>query len=307
MKQPKIVILNITHGDNPYMDLPPFMPIAAGACRNDITNDACGEDNISAKNKWYGDFTSIYWAWKNLKDVDIIGTSHYRRYLADSNWLSKWQDEYYLSWSKFTQRKYQTNKLTRLLNRCDFVMLYTLQLGIQTVREQYIQYHPYPENLDYVTEALRRIHPESVEVWLEMLGEKSLQLGYLFLTRWEQFDELCEWLYPVLVELEKRIDLSKYEGYQSRVIAFLYERLVPVFIRTKGYKIEQRSCYFIESSSTCTVKNYKKQYIRYCKSQYKRKIKKIIKRIVPLSPDSFWYRLGKLLLKPFRWMKKFNS
>lgn len=303
VKKPKVVILNITHGDNPYMDQPPFLPIAAGACRHDITTDADGVDNISAKNKWYGDFTSIYWAWKNLKDVDIIGTSHYRRYLADSDWLSIWENEYPLLWESFRTRKYQVWKLTRLLRKCDFVMLYALQLD-RTVREQYIQYHPFPENIDYVTEALQMVHPESVDLWFQILEEKSIQLGYLFISRWGRFEELCEWLYPVLVELEKRIDLSKYEGYQSRVIAFLYERLVPVFIRTKGYKIEQRSCYFIESSSTCTVKNYKKQYIRYCKSQYKRKIKKIIKRIVPLSPDSFWYRLGKLLLKPFRWMKK---
>ena len=306
MKKPKVVILNITHGDNPYMDQPPFLPIAAGACRHDITTDADGEDNISAKNKWYGDFTSIYWAWKNLKDVDIIGTSHYRRYLADSDWLSKWGNEYPLSWASFYTRKYQVWKLTRLLRKCDFVMLHALQLD-RTVREQYIQCHPFPENIDYVTEVLQKVHPESVITWLQILEEKSIQLGYLFITRRERLEELCEWLYPVLVELEKRIDISKYEGYQSRVIAFLYERLVPVFIRTKGYKIEQRSCYFIESSSMFSVKDYKKLYTRYCRSQCKRKIKEIIKKIVLLSSDSFLYRLGKYLLKPFRWMKRARS
>lgn len=297
MRKPKVVILNITHGDNPYMDKSPFLPIAAGACRSDITNDACGEDNISDKNKWYGDFTSLYWAWKNLKDVDIIGTSHYRRYLADSNWLSKWQDEYYLSWPKFIQRKYQIHKLIRLLNRCDFVMLYTLQLGTQTVREQYIQYHPYPENLDYVTEALRKIHPESVEVWLQMLEENSLQLGYLFLTRWKQFDELCEWIYPVLTEIEKQIDISKYEGYQSRVIAFLYERLVPVFLKTKGYRIEHRAVYFIEPTLPYSVSDYKKQYIHFRKLQRKSKIKKIIKKNLPLQESNLIYRIGKYLFR----------
>ena len=111
MKKPKVVILNITHGDNPYMDQPPFLPIAAGACRSDIVNDACGEDNISAKNKWYGDFTSLYWAWKNLKDIDIIGTSHYRRYLVDDDVLNQWQQEYVLSWDKFAKRKYNTKHL----------------------------------------------------------------------------------------------------------------------------------------------------------------------------------------------------
>lgn len=277
VKKPKVVILNITHGDNPYMDQPPFLPIAAGACRSDITNDACGEDNISAKNKWYGDFTSLYWAWKNLKDVDIIGTSHYRRYLADDNLLSNWQDEYYLAWQGFMQRKYHVRRLMRLLKKCDFVMLHTLQFD-RTVREQYIQYHPFPENIDYVTEALQKVHPESVDVWLQMLEEKSLQLGYLFITRWEKFDELCAWLYPLLLELEKLIDVSQYEGYQSRVIAFLYERLVPVFLRTKGYKIEGRSVYFIDADSQDTVSDYKWRYFEFLKMQMWRRIKNIIKK-----------------------------
>lgn len=279
MKKPKVVILNITHGDNPYMDQPPFLPIAAGACRPDITTDADGEDNISAKNKWYGDFTSIYWAWKNLKDVEIIGTSHYRRYLVDSYWLSKWQNEYPLSWTNFCNHQYQLWKLTIKLRYYDFVMLNPIQLGM-TIREQYIMCHPFPENIDYVTEVLKKIHPESVDIWLKILDEDSMQLGYLFLTRRERFDELCEWLYPVLVELEKRIDLSKYEGYQSRVVAYLYERLVPVYIRTKRYKIRHTAMYFIDQDSKCTIEDYKRQYIRNTPLRYWRKIKKFIKIVL---------------------------
>ena len=279
MKKPKVVILNITHGDNPYMNQSPFLPIAAGACRSDITNDACGEDNISSKNKWYGDFSSLYWAWKNLKDVDIIGTSHYRRYLVDDDVLNDWQSEYALSWDKFSKRKYKSDHLVKLLNECDFVMLKEFKFQT-TTREQYIQCHPYPQNLMYVTNALEKIHPESVAVWKDILEKRSMQPGYLFLTRWEKFNELCEWLYPVLEELEKQIDVTQYEGYQSRVIAFLYERLVPVFIQTKGYRIEQRSIYLIDKDSEHTIKDYKslcrkEQYI-----QLKRKIKKLIKRII---------------------------
>lgn len=279
MRRQKVVILNITHGDNPYMDKFPFLPIAAGACRSDITTDADGEDNISEKNKWYGDFTSLYWAWKNLKGVDIIGTSHYRRYLVDDDTLSEWQNEYILSWEKFSKRHYHVSSLIRLLNKCDFVMLQPMYFGI-TVREQYIENHPYPQNLELVTEVLQKIHPSSVSVWKEILDERSMQPGFLFLTHKHIFDELCEWLYPVLNELEVKINLLQYEGYQSRVIAFLYERLVPVFIRTKGYSIEHRAIYMIGPESKNSVRDYKKQYKYELWLNRKRKVKRFIKRIL---------------------------
>ena len=279
MKKPNVVILNITHGDNPYMEQPPFLPIAAGACRTDIMNDARGEENISTKNKWYGDFTSLYWAWKNLKDVDIIGTSHYRRYLADDDVLNRWQFEYSLSWEKFSNRRYNTDHLVKILDKCDFVMLKEF-IFQTTTREQYIQCHHYPQNLDYVTKALEKIHPESVDIWKNILEKKSMQPGYLFLTRWEKFNELCEWLYPVLVDIEKQIDIAQYEGYQSRVIAFLYERLVPVFIVTKNYRIEQRSMYLIEKESKLSVGEYKRLYRKEQCIQIKRKIKKIVKSVL---------------------------
>ena len=279
MKKQKIVILNITHGDNPYMIQPPFLPIAAGACRSDITNDACGEDNISAKNKWYGDFSSLYWAWKNLKGVDIIGTSHYRRYLADDDLLSNWQDEYYMSWESFSQRKYKLSNVMRELRKCDFVMLKPLEVE-GSVKDQYLQWHPYPHNLECVTESLQKIHPESVQIWQQMLEEHIIQRGFLFLTRWKQFDELCSWLYPVLLEIESMIDVNQYDGYQVRVIAFLYERLVPVFIRTKGYKIGYRALYCIDNESNKSISDLREQCYKEKKSQYTRRIKNLIKKIV---------------------------
>ena len=134
MKKQKVVILNITHGDHPYMDKSPFLPIATGACRNDILNDACGDDNISCKNKWYGDFTSIYWAWKNLKNVDIIGTSHYRRYLSNR------ESEYkisYITWKDFCKSNYSVSIFEKALKEYDFLMPYPMDLKGDSIYEQY--------------------------------------------------------------------------------------------------------------------------------------------------------------------------
>lgn len=257
MKKPKVVILNITHGDNPYMDKSPFLPVAAGACRSDITNDASGEDNISNKNKWYGDFTSLYWAWKNLKDVDIIGTSHYRRYLSDIDYLE--HASYDLSWSEFYYNKYKVNQFEKDLKQYDFVMARTVEYEC-SLRSQYLECHPYPHNLEVVRKTLKEMHPEALPIWDKYMDGNILRYGFIFITTWTNFDKLCGWLYPILQRCEEQIKIEEFHGHQERVIAYLYERLVPIFLETYNMKIKSYPMFFIDEASRQTIKGIKRTY-----------------------------------------------
>jgi hypothetical protein len=50
-----------------------FMPVQGGKAISDIDLGIQGDDtgeNISAKNPYYAELTILYWAWKNLKNVD---------------------------------------------------------------------------------------------------------------------------------------------------------------------------------------------------------------------------------------------
>ena len=48
--------------------------------------------------------------------------------------------------------------------------------------------------------------------------------------RKELFYNYCEWLFDILFTLDKRIDISSYDKYQTRVFGFLAERLFNVWL-----------------------------------------------------------------------------
>jgi hypothetical protein len=59
-----------------------FIPVGCGGYFPDqpaAISDNTG-DNISEKNGDFSELTAWYWVWKNVRDADIVGFCHYRRY-----------------------------------------------------------------------------------------------------------------------------------------------------------------------------------------------------------------------------------
>ncbi|WP_374938141.1 DUF4422 domain-containing protein, partial [Lactobacillus amylovorus] len=76
------------HKKFPMPDKKGYLPVLVGAAKNykpgiEYQRDDEGK-NISAKNPNYNELTAVYWAWKNLKNVDAVGLVHYRRLFFDS-------------------------------------------------------------------------------------------------------------------------------------------------------------------------------------------------------------------------------
>ena len=271
----KTVILNIAFGKNPYCRKRHFLPIAAGASRKDILTDAEGEDNISNKNKSYGDFTALYWAWKHLKDVNIFGISHYRRYIADADYLKP--GTYVMRWWQFRMSRYSVKQFENDLRKYDFIMTQSYRMDC-SVYEHYVKNHPYPKNIEITTEALRKIHPDCVDIWENYLAGNEWINGYIFVTHWTYFCQLMEWLYPVLEEIEKHIDVDDFNGYQSRVIGYLYERLVPVFLKRYNFSIKEYGLYYIETEkyhSPLYLKWKNSKWWKYLREKYYCFLKKV--------------------------------
>ena len=71
-----------------------YKPVGLGVnnFNNEWIRDNTGQ-NISNKNKYYGEYTFHYWFWKNMidniSDKDWIGFCAYRRYWANNNLKSE--------------------------------------------------------------------------------------------------------------------------------------------------------------------------------------------------------------------------
>ena len=184
-------------------------------------------DNISKKNANFCELTGLYWAWKNLQ-CDYIGLCHYRRYFCSG------------SYSKSVESKrkaiFHRQDYEALLKQYDVVLPKKRNYYIETVRSQYEHAHN-KRDLDECERIIAEKYPEYSEAFTTVMGRTKLHILNMFAMKKELFDEYCTWLFDILFELEKRIDISGYDQYQARVFGFVAERLFNVWLEKQNLHI----------------------------------------------------------------------
>lgn len=237
-----IKFINITYSDKYYTEKDGFIPINAGGHRDGLVCDDSGE-NISTLNEHFGELTAIYWAWKNLHNIDVIGISHYRRYLMHRNNLIK--TFYDISLSDFNKLKYDYRAFANDLQNYDMVFGKKWHFAGMSVRQQFLSHHPYPQVLDCTRNVIMSHYPDAVALWDDFMNGTEAYCCCLFVVTWKQFGDLCNWMFPMLFELNQKIDFSVFDSYQKRMIAFLYERLLNVYIMYRKLNVKEYPFYFI--------------------------------------------------------------
>ena len=266
---PKIKILVACHKTDPNIRQDEiYMPVQVGkALHPDLDlgfqPDNEGE-NISDKNGTYCELTAIYWAWKNLKDADYIGLAHYRRYFSFDG--GEFRDIITVPSGSEKIPSGDSGKIRQALEKADIIVANGATFPYRAAYDYAIGHHG--DDFKTLFEIIKEKFPEYTEAFERVfLRGNRLSLYNMFITRRDIFDEYCEFLFGVLGEAETRINTRDYTPYQKRLLGFLAERLLNVFVAKKkmdGLRIMTRPVIWITNDFAPTSRlKYLANRIRY--------------------------------------------
>lgn len=187
-------------------------------------------ENINHLNAFYSEMTTMYWVWKNQVKSDIVGFCHYRRKFP-----------YLLGLDK---------------GECQILHAQKMSSVFQHYKSAH-NYQDYYDIVDILDDQYGVGNPYSSY----MLHDGLFIPFCCFIMHWEDFENLCEFLFKVLFEFDRRqhLDMNptnyrkKAErdfsrdniDYQQRAMSFLAERLI--------------SCYLIHHLNIIYMKNFPKR------------------------------------------------
>lgn len=246
----KIFVSHRIDQDSETIDNPLFVNVRCGAVYDTRENvsmlgDDTG-DNISEKRLSFCEYTVQYWAWKNVQ-ADYYGLCHYRRYLV------------------FSQRRFKTDAFNMICGQAlmptskkrygllNVSMMEKIISNYDIIVSEYadVQKIPTPKGKQdsvsqmwnaYVDEFFER---SSLDLMFQLIDEMAPQYsdsareyfagnrhrGFnCYVLQKEIFDRLCAFQFPIMFEVERRLDTTGYTQTMLRTPAFIGEMLYGIFI-----------------------------------------------------------------------------
>ena len=221
-------VLVATHQSCAIPSQQPYRSILVGATHNraivgeqrfDYYDDE-GEQ-ISQRNPVWCELTALYWAWKNHR-APYIGLCHYRRYFVAASPKTG------LNFRGIHLLDGQ--QIESLLARHRIILP---RLSIRYTRSIYSHYaaEHHARDLEQMRSLIAIHTPEDLPEFERVMGGHVIYWYNMFVCDWETFDAYMNWLMPLLFALERRIDSRDYTPFQRRVIGFIAERLLLVWLR----------------------------------------------------------------------------
>jgi lipopolysaccharide biosynthesis glycosyltransferase len=224
-----------------------FLPIHVGRAISDQKLEMLGDDrggHISEKNPSFCELTALYWVWKNDSVSEWVGLMHYRRFLsfapgerqADVHGLVSLET---LDAQTIDREGLNGSSVKALIKENPSANLFLpKKWSVRNVASKNLLTHykgakfHHAKDIEIARDVIKEIFPDQVGVFDRVMTDHWGYFTNIFLLRRDLFDMYCEWLFKILFEVEKRIDISNYCPQSARVFGYLSERLFNVFLQT---------------------------------------------------------------------------
>ena len=190
-------------------------------------------DNISEKNPLYSELTGLYWVWKNRGKNKYVGCEHYRRHFD------------------LTEAE-----IKEILSNNEIILPRKYALNAKSVEEFHRVFHNI-NDLKLCEDIIYDLYPEYKDSYEKYIKNSNLlYIANSFVTTSENFNNLCDFLFTIFFEFEKRkgfITIDEWrayvkesniqicppdhknngltwEDYQLRIFGFLAERLLTLYV-----------------------------------------------------------------------------
>lgn len=189
------------------------------------------EHSIRELNPYYSELTAIYSVWKNSRHGEFVGFCHYRRLFN-------------FDISDTTQRGREISKREAFLHARPAMEAIALcrsflsQGGVvvaaedtpqPTVAEQYMQAH-FADHYILAINCILKHYPHLTPFAIRQFESNRGYFNNMFICPAAFFDELCNWWFEALFLIEEQLT-PPHDSYQKRVMAFLSERLLDMYLR----------------------------------------------------------------------------
>ncbi|WP_182995285.1 DUF4422 domain-containing protein [Pelobium manganitolerans] len=214
--------------------------------------DDTGE-NISSKNEFYSELTGTFWVWKNT-NLPFTGVCHYRRYFTVSPepWYLKLKYILFhpfktqvgpnpLIYTKNTKKwipKILNFDQTRLILDDYDVILPVPRKFRYSIRTHYSKYHDV-NDLNILEKIIIKDYPEMADTLQDVLNGNILYGNNMFVMKEARYRDFMQWWFDVLFKFEQSVDLESYKGYQRRILGFIAERTLTLWMIHNNLKIKE--------------------------------------------------------------------
>lgn len=232
---PGIRVLEVSHKEFMPVAGKCYLPIYVGDAQNiqdKGVRDNTG-DNICQWNPQINECTALYWMWKNT-NYEVLGLNHYRRFLK----------------SEVNQFMLQEAEIQLWMDDCDILVAKRYYLPYSTIESQLqesVCEEAFAEGMRCISEVMEGMSGVDRAAFQYVFHGHTMYPFNIFIASRKIVNEYCGWLFPILFKMLDKVRIGEeWDAYSKRIIGFIAERLLTVWLVQQKYRIKEMEFLLIE-------------------------------------------------------------